>query len=193
MAEEGFIDNIGDLTEENFDTKMEELSKKFDFDFKSGDTKVTYKGQDFEFSREFFKSKEDFINEKVKNDGVTDNELKEQATKDLKSLGITDPVDAQITSLSNSYKLEIMTKISEKPIDIEPALTETFNLETIDLISDENKSPEMREEKLNESIEKLSKKVDSLQKGIEEIKNMKSPEEVKSALEKRQEKTTNIE
>lgn len=146
MAEEGFIENIGELTNKNFDIKMEEFSKEFKFDFKSGERQITYKNQTFNFSEEFLKSKEDFINEKVEN-GFNQKELDEQATKDLKTLGIVDPTEAQIESLSNSYQIEITTKesIREQPIDSAiQSIPEQTITKTISGLSDESKSTEQR-------------------------------------------------
>jgi hypothetical protein len=195
MAEEGFIENIGELTNKNFDIKMEEFSKEFKFDFKSGERQITYKNQTFNFSEEFLKSKEDFINEKVEN-GFNQKELDEQATKDLKTLGIVDPTEAQIESLSNSYQIEITTKesIREQPIDSAiQSIPEKTITDTISVVSDESKSIEERKEIVEKLTIEVIVKDPVREEGFKKMMGDFTMDELKDEIARRGEKTKNIE
>jgi hypothetical protein len=117
MAEEGFIENIGELTDENFQEKMEEFKDRFEnkekqIEFDNDKKTVTIGETKFDV-KDFLKEKEKFITEKLQDSkGVSEEEFKIQAKEDLKKLGIQEPVDIQIESLSESYKAEYVKRLS---------------------------------------------------------------------------------
>ena len=221
MAEEEFLKNIvsGELTNENFDSEMKKLQDTSDKEFKfDKDTKVVdFDGRKYDFGK-FLKSRENFITEKLQDSkGVTDEELKKQATKDLIELGIVEPVSAQIDSLSESYKKEYAERLSTQPVDttiVDNHFPKTGGIEdqkfqeSKKLISgiigepDPQPGPEQRQRSLEDpqrqrslekSIEGLSKDDPKLKKGFKKMVGEMTLDELVDELEKRQKKTTNIE
>jgi len=190
MAEGDFIESIGELSEDNFKEKMQEFEEKFGKDKFSVDGQtVNFNNVKFEFNDDFFKSKDEFIKEQASKENISEDELKEQAKKDLNSLGLESPTAEQIEQLGTSYQVEILDEQVNGEQRIEPEL-ENIDEKEIKDISDESKSAEDRlksledlQQKLSESNEKIGKKLDSLQS--------MSKEEFKNAIDDRIEKTTN--
>jgi hypothetical protein len=212
MAEEGFIENIGELTNENFNSKMEEFKEKFkDYDEKENqiqfdNEKKTVTIGNKEFNVGFLKEKEDFITEKLKDQkGVPDQEFEIQATEDLKKLGIEKPVDSQIKSLSESYKLEYGRRLSLQPMptelvenyfkDIPEQQSEILIGEEIPVLDPQQRQEALekpeRKEALDKAVKGITEKNPKLEKGFKKIGEM-TIEEFNDALDKRQKETTNI-
>jgi len=208
MAEEGFIENIGELTNENFNDKMKELEKTSDEEFKfDKDTKVVdFYGKQYDVGK-FLKSRENFITEKIQDSkgGVPDEEFEKQAEQDLISLGIDEPVKRQIESLSESYKKEYDRRLSmqEMPTElVENYVKDIPEQQSKILIGDEIpvlkpqerqdalENPE-RKEALDKVVKGITEKNPNLEKGFKKIREM-TIEEFNDALDKRQKETTNI-
>jgi len=203
MAEDGFIENIGELTNENFESKMEEFKTNFNDDsitFDNDNKTVTISEKIFNV-KDFLKSKEDFFNKKLQDSkGVTDEEFKEQAKTDLKKLlDIETPIDSQINALSESYEIEYKKRLSLQPMVIEGYIPEQESKiligdEKNDLNLEERKealeNPE-RKEALGKAVEGITEKNPNLKEGFKKIGEM-TIEEFNDALDKRQKETTNI-
>lgn len=190
MAEGSFIESIGELTNENFDEKMKIFEAKFGKENFSVDDKkvVTYKGKTFKFNDDFFNSKDEFIKEAANkdNDG---KDIRDQAEKDLRLLGLDSVSSEQIYQLQTSYEVVIL---QEKVIEEEPLDPDLENIEekVIEDISDESKSVEDRLKSLNDLLQKLSKSNEKIGKKLDSLQSM-SKEEFQKAIDDRIEKTTN--
>ena len=198
MAEEGFsFEDIGKITEENYEEKMREFEFNDDKEKKIGD-------QTIKITKDFIIKKEEFINNKVKEGKISEEEFKNQATKDLKTMGIVEPTEAQIESLSYSYKMEFTTKFSLQPME-RKVIDDYFDLEKpqvkllVDRIISDPKiisdpDPQKSLKSLEKAVTGISEKNPKLKlkEGFKKIGDM-SIDEFKDALNKRQEKTINIE
>ena len=199
MAEEGFsFEDIGKITEENYEEKMEEFKFNVDNEKKIGPE------QTIKITKDFIIKKEEFINNKVKEGKISEEEFKNQATKDLKTMGIVEPTEAQIESLSDSYKMEFTTKFSLQPME-RKVIDDYFDLEKpqvkllVDRIISDPKiisdpDPQKSLKSLEKAVTGISEKNPKLKlkEGFKKIGDM-SIDEFKDALNKRQEKTINIE
>ena len=200
MAEEGFIENIGELREENFNEKMEKFQEKFkdeDIKIDKENKTVTIGNKEYNI-KEFLNRREEFITEKLQDSsGVSEEKFKEQAKEDLQFIGIIDPVEAQIDSLSESYKDEYATKLSSQPMEVNvmddyfKSIPEQEAKFLVDDISG-NPEPQERVKSLEKAVTGISEKNPNLKEGFKKIGDM-SIDEFKDELDKRQEKTTNIE
>lgn len=210
MAEDGFIEDIGNLTNENFESKMEELKEKYnDEEIKIDKSKkiITIGEKKYNVG-DFLKEKENFITEKLKDPkGVSDKEFKEQAENELIILlDIENPVERQIESLSESYKMEYVKRLSIQDMptevvknyfkDIPEQDSQILIGEKIPVLDPQERQEALEKPERKEALEKavtgITEKNPELKEGFKKIGEM-TMDEFNDALDKRQEKTTNIE
>ena len=207
MAEEGFIADIGELTNDNFNKKMEEFKERYkdiNIDIDKDNKIVDINGKTYNIN-EVLNTKEKFINDKVKEGKITAEDLKTQATKDLRTMGIVDPQENQVNSLSDSYKKEFNERLAKQPMeskvvdDYFKSIPEQEAKLLVDRIISDPKiisdpDPQKSLKSLEKAVTGISEKNPKLKlkEGFKKIGDM-SMDEFKDALNKRQEKTINIE
>ena len=206
MAEEGFIENsfienIGELSEKNFNEKMEKFQEEFkyeDIKIDKENKTVTIDNKEYNI-KEFLKRREEFITEKLQDSsGVSEEKFKEQAKEDLQFIGITDPIEAQIDSLSESYKNEYGIKLSLEPMGTK--VVDTYFQDKISPVVEGQESivygdNPQREGNLKKAVTGISEKNPKLklEEGFKKIIGDMSMDEFYDEFNKRQKKTTNIE